>query len=293
MRHHLTLTSLTIVFCLGCDSAAPQQQATRDKAVNDLREPGNSMHNDPNNQVSENVDEALDCEPQYVALREHQFETDKPDESMVRCDFRCISFQIPAKLASRVRIVRTLPSSVWLVFENDGRFVQIPLPSHGLASRISDPPSELVDTTLPGMIATIAKVASGDSTSELTPGERSVYDWAIANREAIGIAAAMDRFAVRSSGTLHAILISANPGDALAAKQIRSWLVWEETESGKSGAMMVSDSSEDSSTWINTFATSLEFVPNAEENDLTAKDYEAMDDDGILSMLTTHSPTRP
>jgi len=296
MRQMFILLFL-LALSVGCGDTTQQRQAAQarqDAAIAaDLTAMAEAMHNDPNNQVSENIDEPLNCVPQYVALREYEFETDKPAESMVRCDFRCISFEIPSKLAAQTRIVRSSPSSIWLVFEDRGRFMQIPLPSPQLASKISDPPPELVSATVPGMLATIAAVASGDSSSELTPSEHSAYDWAIANRESIGLDKPMDRFAVRSSGTLHAILFSANPSAELPEKQIRSWLVWQETGSGKTGSMMFSDSNADNTGWINSFAASIEFMPNVKTNDLTANDYAAMGDDAILSMLNTHSPNHP
>ena len=53
MRQSLILTLLTFVVCLGCDTAARQQQAEearRQQTVNELRELGEEMHNNPENQ---------------------------------------------------------------------------------------------------------------------------------------------------------------------------------------------------------------------------------------------------
>ena len=292
MRQFLAYTFVLVVLCLGCDTAGVQQQAKQARASetkNELREPRKAMPNAPSNQA----DETIVCVPQYVSLREYEFKASKPTEGMVRCVFQNISFEIPTKLAARPRIFRSSTSSIWLVFEERGRFMQIPLSSPDLASMISDPPPELVNTTIPGMLATMAVVATGDSSSESTLSERHAYEWAIANRGAIGLAKPMDRFAVRSSDTLHAILISADPNAKLAEKQIRSWLVWQEAESGESGSMWVSDSNADRTEWINDFATSIEFIPNAEATDLTADDYAKMGDNEILSMLTTRRLDRP
>lgn len=177
-----------------------------------------------------------------MALREYQFETEKPVESIVRCAFGGLSFEIPSTMADHSRIVRSSPSSIWLVFEDRGRFMQIPLSTPGLDSMIATPPPELGNTNIPGLLATIAAVASDDSSSELTLSERRIHDWAIVNRASIGSDKAMDRFAVRSSETLHAILISADSSANMPERQIRSWLIWQETECGKSGSMMFGDS---------------------------------------------------
>ena len=101
----------------------------------------------------------------------------------------------------------------------------------------------------------------------------------------------MDRFAVRSSETLHAILISADPSANMSESQIRSWLMWQETECGKSGSMMFGDSNREGAEWINALATSIDFLSDVETNDL-AKDYSTMSDDEILNMLKTDGPNQ-
>ena len=240
-----------------------------------------------------NVEEPFYCVTQYEALREYHFEPDKPVEGMVRCAFGGISFEIPSTLADQPRILRSSPSSIWLVFEDHGRFMQIPLSDASPASMISTPPPGLVNTTIPGLIATIAAVSSKVTSTELTLSERSIYDWALINRGSIGLDKAMDRFSVRSLDTLHAILISVDPNASFSEKQIRSWLVWHETESDKSGSMMFGDSNNARAKWINAFATSIEFIPNVATNDLAANDYSTMTDDEILASLSTYGPNQP
>ena len=242
---------------------------------------------------SENIEDPFYCVPQYESLREYHFEAEQPVESMVRYAFDGISFEIPSTLADQPRILRSPPSSIWLVFEDHGRFMQIPLSGPNPGSMISAPPPELVNTTIPGLIATIAAAASNVSSTELTPSERSIYDWAIANRGSIGLDKAMDRFAVRSLDTLHTILISVDPNASFPEKQIRSWFVWQETASGKSGSMMLGDSNNEGAKWINAFATSIEFIPNVATKDPAANDYSSMTDDKILALVSTDSPNQP
>jgi hypothetical protein len=227
------------------------------------------------------------CKPQYKSLREYQFESEKPDESSIRCEFGGISFVIPSAMADHPRVFRSSPTSIWLVFEDSGRFTQIPLSDPAPSTLISEPPSELAKTTVPGLIAKIAAVASDDSVKDLSVSERSIYDWAIVNRESIGIDALMDRFALRSSDTFHAILISIDPSSSFSEKQVRSWLIWHETESGKSGSFMFCDADKDGAKWINAFATSLEYVSGVAPSVLSANDYSTMSDAEILNLLHT------
>ncbi len=58
-------------------------------------------------------------------VRRHQLGTEKPTERMTRCVFGDLSFELPSSMAGGTRIVRPPPSSVWFVFEDSGRFVQI------------------------------------------------------------------------------------------------------------------------------------------------------------------------
>lgn len=239
---------------------------------------------------TEGTEASSTCEPRYEALSEYQFRPEEPAESMVRCVFANLAFQLPSTMADQPRILRQSPSSIWLVFEDRARFMQIPLTSLDMESMISTPPPELVNTTIPGMLATIAAVASDDSSSALTLSERRIHDWAIVNRGSIGFDKAMDRFAVRSSETLHAIHISADPAADMPERQIRSWLVWHETGSGESGSMMFGDSRSEGAKWINTFATSIDFIPDVSTNDPATNDYSTMTDDQILKLLSTDTP---
>ncbi len=232
------------------------------------------------------------CKPQYKSLREYQFESEKPDESSIRCEFDGISFVIPSAMADHPRVLRSSPTSIWLVFEDNRRFTQIPLSDPAPSTLISEPPSELAKTTVPILIAKIAAVASDDSVKDLTVSERSIYDWAIVNRESIGIDRMMDRFALRSSDTLHAILIAIDPNSRFSDKQIRSWLIWHETGSGKSGSIMFCDPNKDGAKWINAFATSLEYVSVVAPSVLSANDYSTMSDAEILNLLHAELRTK-
>ncbi len=232
------------------------------------------------------------CKPLYKSLREYQFESEKPKGSSIRCEFGGISFVIPSAMADHPRVFRSSPASIWLVFEKSGRFAQIPLSDPAPSNLTSDPPSELAETTVPGLIAKIAAVASDQSLKDLTVNDRNIYDWAIVNRESIGIDPLMDRFALRSSDTLHAILISIDPNSSFSEKQIRSWLIWEETKSGKSGAIMFCDPNKDGAKWINAFATSLEYVSAVAPSVRSAKDYSTMSDAEILNLMHTELRTK-
>ena len=140
----------------------------------------------------------------------------------------------------------------------------------------------------------IAAVSSSDFSFGLTRSELRIYEWAIANRDSIGLdGQSMDRFAVRSSETLDAILISADPSANLSEKQIRSWLVWQATECGQSGSMCFGDSTKEDADWINAVATSIDFTPVVETNDGAAKDFSTMADSEILKMLKAEGLDQP
>jgi hypothetical protein len=98
---------------------------------------------------------------------------------------------------------------------------------------------------------------------------------------------------VRSSETFHAILISADPSANMSESQIRSWLMWQETECGRSRSMMFGDSNRVGAEWINGVAKSIDFLSDVETNDLAAKDYSTMPDDEILTMLKTECSNQP
>lgn len=101
---------------------------------------------------------------------------------------------------------------------------------------------------------------------------------------------AMDRYAVRSSETVDVILVSADPSVIDSKKRIRSWLMWESTKYDQSGSMTFGDSTKEDVDWINAVATSIEFQPVVETNDVTAQEFSTMADDEILKMVKTEGP---
>jgi hypothetical protein len=240
------------------------------------------------------IDETFYCAPRYVALRESQFEAERPAEGVVRCVFGGLSFGLPSTMAGQSMIVRSSPSTIWLVFEDHGRFMQMLLSPPAPGSMISTPPPELANTTVPGLLATIAAVSTGDFSLGFKRSELRVYEWAIANRKSLDLdGQSMDRYAVRSSETLDAILISADPSATFPDKQIRSWLVWQATECRQSGSMCFGDWTKEDADWINALATSVEFIPVVATNDVAAEEFSTMADDEILKMLKTFGPIQP
>jgi len=243
--------------------------------------------------TSDIIDETLYCAPQYVALRKFEFTAEKPAKGMVRCVFGDLSFEIPSTMADRSKIVRSSPASIWLIFADDGRFMQILLTFPSPGSLISTPPPELANTILPGQLATIAAIASEDFSFGLSRSELRVYEWAIANRRSIGLdGQSMDRYGMRSSKTLDAILISADPSARLSENQIRAWLVWQAKDCGQSGSMCFGDSTTEDADWINAVAASIEFIPVVETDGLAVEVLSTMADDEILKMVKTDSANR-
>ena len=235
---------------------------------------------------SDMIDETFYCAPRYVALREYQFGTEKPAEQLIRCGFGNLSFELPSSMAGGARIVRSPPSSVWLVFDDAGRFMQILLSDPNPGSMVSTPPPELVNTSVPGLLATIAAVSSEDFSFGSTRSELRIYEWAIANRKLIGLEAQlMDRFAVRSSETVDIILISADSNANVSEKQICSWLVWEAKEGGESSSIYFGHSTRQDVDWIHAIAKTIEFNSADKVNSVPAPDFSTMTDDEMLKKL--------
>ena len=156
---------------------------------------------------------------------------------------------------------------------------------------ISAPPPELVNETIPGLLARVAVVSSKDLSFGLTRSELRIYEWAIANRKSIRLdEQSMDRYARRSSETLDAILISTHPDTQLSEKQIRSWLVWQTRGLPQSGSMTFADSTGKDAGWINALATSIEFVLAVGKDDVAADKFSMMPDDEILKLLKSGVP---
>jgi len=127
---------------------------------------------------SDIIGETFYCAPRYAALRECQFTDGVPTEQMVRCVFGGLSFDLPSSMAGNAKVVRSPPSSVWLAFEDSGRFVQIQLSDPKPGSMISPPPPELVESSVPGLLATIAAASSEDFSFGLSPSQLRTYEWA-------------------------------------------------------------------------------------------------------------------
>lgn len=220
----------------------------------------------------------------YPALTRVSSQAGDPTVEMTSCAFHGMEFSIPTAMIANARIDRSSGSDIYLVFEDSDKFFQIPLSVNSqLRNFLSVAPSTLTEASLPQLIETIISVSTSDFSFFQGRAELETHEWAIGNRELLGVDGQnMTHYTRFSKETFDSILISADPQTIDSKRRIRSVFIWESADRQRFGALMFGDERRENVSWIDAVSDSFEFVGTTR---LNADKLQQMSDDDILAQL--------
>lgn len=224
------------------------------------------------------------CYRLYPALTRVSAQTGQPKVEMTSCSFNEMEFDVPTAMIANPRIDRSSGSDIFLVFEDSQRLFQILLSSSlQLKNTLSSSPSRIAGKSLPQQIETIISESSDDFSFLLSCADLMTHEWAISNRELLGVDAQnMTHYSRFAKEICDSIFISTDPDTIDSKQQLRSIYIWESADRQRSGTVWFGDERREKVAWIDAVSDSFRITGTSQ---LKTDQIKQMSDTEILEHL--------